>query len=338
MPDPILVTGGSGFLGKWCVKALLERGDEVHLTLRAGKSVEAIAADLKLDDEARGRLVGHEADLTEDAGWREAMAEVGRVLHIASPTVDDGGDQATLTTKCVAGVERVLGAAFAAGVSRVVMTSTSFTCAYPRNPTEASRRSEADWTDIDEPGLSPYVRARTVAEQRAFALAREHGMEDRLAAILPTGIIGPLLSRDMPPSVGFVAAMLKGRIPALPKVPLPLVDVRDLAELHLRAMDAPEAGGQRFVANAGELTLKELAQRLRPLADAGVKVSTRELPDWLVRLLARFDPSMRMLAPDLGVKRVYAAGKAASTLDWRPRDLDTTVTDTVASLRAFGRA
>ena len=330
----VLVTGGSGFLGGWCVAELLKRGHEVRTTVRDLGRESEVRAAVALQVDAGERLSVHAADLREDAGWAEAVAGCDHVLHVASPFPPvQPKDPDELIVPAREGTLRVLRAALDAGAQRVVVTSSVAAIAGAARP-GGGPLTEADWTDPDKPGLSPYVRSKTIAERAAWELVEERGARDRLATINPGAILGPVLSDDHSFSLQAVARLLEG-MPGIPRIGFSFVDVRDVADLHLRAMAAPAAGGERFIAAGPFFWASEVAAILRDgLGEAASKVPKRNLPDWLVRIAARFDPGIRSIVNQLGVRLEYSSEKSESRLGWSPRPAEEMILDTGRSLTA----
>ena len=278
------------------------------------------------------RLTVLAADLTADEGWAEAVEGCEYVLHVASPfPPKQPKDPDELIVPAREGTLRVLRASLDAGVKRVVVTSS---VAAIRLGDEAAARplNEEDWTDPDAPGLTPYVRSKTIAEQAAWELVRERGEEDRLAVVNPGAIIGPVLNDDLSYSLQAVQRLLGGT-PGTPRLGFSLVDVRDVADLEIRAMTAPEAGGERFIAATQFLWMAEIGQVLRErLGQAASKVPTRTIPDFLVRGMALFDPGIRSVVGGLGKRTELSSEKARNTLGWSPRPIEETIAETGESL------
>ncbi len=234
------------------------------------------------------------------------------------------------------GTLRVLRAALAAGAKRTVVTSSVAAIAGgARGP---GPLTEADWTDLDFPALSPYVRSKTIAEQAAWKLAEEEGAKERLATVNPGAILGPLLHRDPSFSLQTVQRLLKGT-PGLPRVGFSFVDVRDVADLQVKAMLGEQAGGERFIAVDEFLWLAEVAAILRrELGPDAKKVPTRKVPDLLVKVMGRFDPSVGSIVNQLGKKLTYSSEKARTELGWSPRPVADSVADTGRSMVELGLA
>jgi dihydroflavonol-4-reductase len=328
----VLVTGGSGFLGGWCVVELLRRGYTVKTTVRSlAREAEvraAVASVVDPDD----RLAVLAADLTRDDGWPEAVEGCDYVLHVASPVPPkQPKDPDELILPAREGTLRVLRAGLNAGVKRIVVTSS---IAAIRLSKDAAARplNEGDWTDPDSPGLTPYVRSKAIAELAAWDLVRERGEEDRLAVVNPGAIIGPVLNDDLSYSLQAVQRLLGGT-PGVPRLGFSLVDVRDVADLEIRAMTAPEAGGERFIAVTRFLWMAEIGEVLRErLGEEAAKVPTRTIPNLLVRAMALFDPGIRSVVGGLGKRTELSSEKARSELGWAPRPIESTIAETGETL------
>jgi dihydroflavonol-4-reductase len=336
MADPegtVLVTGGTGFLGGWCIAALLERGREVRTTVRDTAREEAVReAVAAAGADAGSRLTVLPADLSSDDGWADAVAGCRHVLHVASPFPPvQPKDPDELIVPARDGALRVVRAALDAGVERVVMTSSIAAARPARDSSESAPYTEADWTDGDDPARTPYVRSKTLAEQAAWKLVREAGAEDRLAAVNPGAIIGPALNDDHSFSLQSVQRLLDG-MPAVPRLGFTFVDVRDVADLHIRAL-APGAGGERFIATDRFLWMAEVAAVLRErLGDAAPKVPTRVAPDLLIRAMGLFDKSARSVIGDLGKRSWYSSEHARTKLGWTTRPVEDSIEDCARSL------
>lgn len=334
MTELVLVTGGSGYIGGWCVKELLRRGFRVRTTLRdpsrAARVTDAVQAPTD-------RLEFATADLTADDGWADAAKDATYVLHVASPLViaADGRPESVIDP-ARDGTLRVLRPAADAGVRRVVVTSAA-NAASPLSYTTDGVTDETLWTDPDALGLIPYRRAKTLAEKAAWDFAESSSTE--LATILPGAVFGPILSTDNIGSVAIIAGMLDGKIRRIPRIGLEVADVRDVVDIHLRAMESPAAAGQRFLATGEFLWMRELAEMLRAnLGDKAKMVPTRSIPDFVVRLAARRDPALAEVIPALGRRNRHSTAKARDLLGWQPRPVADTVLDCARSLLDHGVA
>jgi dihydroflavonol-4-reductase len=330
----VLVTGGTGFLGGWCVATLLQLGHEVRTTVRDLGREQAVRDAVAAAGVADGDgLTVHAADLTSDAGWQAAVSGCRYVLHVASPFPPvQPKDPDELIVPARDGALRVLGAALDAGVERVVMTSSIAAIRSDRESSPSAPYTETDWTDGADSSKTPYVRSKTIAEQAAWERVRDAGAQDRLATINPGAIIGPALNDDHSYSLQVIQRLVAGT-PAAPKLGFTFVDVRDVADLHIRAMTDPAAAGQRFIATDEFLWMPEVARILRErLGDAARKVPTRTAPNLLIRAMAVFDPSLRSVVGDLGDRSWFSSEKARSTLGWAPRPVGDSIEDCARSL------
>jgi nucleoside-diphosphate-sugar epimerase len=336
MAETVLVTGGSGFLAGWCMVELLEQGYEVRTTVRDLGREQEVRDAVSAGGQPGEKLSVLSADLTRDDGWSEAVAGCDYVLHVASPFPPaQPKDPDELIVPAREGTLRVLGAALSAGVKRTVVTSS--VAAIAGGARTPGPLTEEDWTDLDFPTLSPYVRSKTIAERAAWELAREQGAEERLATVNPGAILGPLLGPDASYSLEAIQRLLKG-IPGTPKVGFSFVDARDVASLQIKAMAAPEAGGQRFIAVTEFLWMAEVAAVLRrELGADAAKVPTRGVPNLLVRAMALFDPGIRSITNQLGKKLTYSSEKARAQLGWSPRPVEQTIAETGRSMVAASR-
>ena len=332
--ETALVTGGSGFLGGWCVASLLERGHTVRTTVRDLAREQAVRdAARSAGVDADGRLSVVQADLTSDSGWPEAVSGCRYVLHVASPFPPvQPKDPNELILPARDGARRVLKAALDAGVERVVMTSSVAAVRSSRTSAEGAPYTEADWTDGDDESRTPYVRSKTLAEQAAWQCVRSGGAEGRLATINPGAIIGPALNDDHSYSLQAIQRLLSG-MPAAPRIGFTFVDVRDVADLHIRALTDPAAGGERFIATDQFLWMSEVAHVLRErLGAAARKVPTRVAPDFLIRAMALFDGGVRSVVSDLGKRNWFSSDKARTKLGWQTRPVEDSIEDCARSL------
>jgi dihydroflavonol-4-reductase len=335
----VLVTGGSGFVGSHIVLQLLNAGHNVRTTVRSAKKEESIREMLRTAGDPGRRLTVFSADLTGESGWPEAVAGCDCVIHVASPLSDSARQtEAEVIASARDGSLRVLRAAREAGVRRVVMTS-SCGAVYYGYPPRAEPFDETNWSNPDRGDMSAYVKSKLMAERAAWDFVRAEGGGLELAVINPAGIFGPVLTPDASSSTQMVKRLLAG-MPGCPRIHFAIVDVRDVADLHIRAMSHPGANGERFVAvaeNGSAMSMLEMADVLRArLGDAATKAPTRELPDWVVRAGAIFDPAMRQLLPMLGKVRNATSAKAQRVLGWKPRPREDALVATAESLLKFG--
>jgi nucleoside-diphosphate-sugar epimerase len=334
----VLVTGGSGFLGSHTIVRLLAAGHRVRTTVRSLEREPIVRAMLaEAGAEPGDRLSFFAADLERDAGWADAVAGCGCVLHVASPfPVGAPKHEDEIIVPARDGALRVLRAARDARVKRVVLTS-SFAAVGYGHPPRAAPFDETSWTD-PRAGVSAYVKSKTVAERAAWDFVAAEGRGLELSVINPVGIFGPVLGPDYASSIVLLQRLLDGALPACPRLWFGVVDVRDVADLHLRAMTHPAANGERFLAVAGDfLRVVEIARILkRRLGPAARRVPARELPDFAVRIAALFSPGVRQVLPELGKVKNATSAKARRLLGWAPRSSEEALVATAESLRRFG--
>jgi len=330
--ETVLVTGGSGYLGGWCLVELLRRGYRVRTTVRDISREAEVRARLEPDVDAGDNLTVLAADLLADEGWGQAVQGCDYVLHVASPfPPQQPKDPDELIVPAREGTLRVLKAALDAGVGRIVVTSSVAAVGGSTSHSDVSL-TEADWTDPDNPKLTPYTRSKTIAERAAWNLVEERGAVEKLSVVNPGAILGPVLSDDRSYSLELIERLLKG-MPGAPRIGFSIVDVRDVADLHIRAMTTPEAGGERFIAVARFQWLSEVSAVLRDrLGPDAAKVPKRNVPDLVVRGMGIFDSGVRSIAGQLGRKVEMSSAKAEDQLGWSPRPVEDTVADCGRSL------
>ena len=331
----VLVTGGSGFLGGWCVVEALRSGYRVRTTVRNLAREGEVRASVGSQIDPGERLSVHAADLTSDAGWPEAIGGCDYVLHVASPfppAQPKNPDELIVPARD--GTLRVLRESLAAGVKRIVVTSSVAAVRNGARDDGARELTEADWSDPDNTDLTPYTRSKTIAELAAWEFMREQGAEERLVTVQPGAIIGPVLGADRSYSLQAVERMVTGQMPGVPRLGFSFIDVRDVARLEVDALTAPEAGGQRLIAAGTFLWLSEVGAILRDQLgpDAAAKVPTRRVPNVVVRTLSLFDPGIRSVVGELGKKTTYSLENAKRRVGWQPRPVEESVVDCARSL------
>ncbi len=331
----VLVTGGSGFVGAHCILQLLTAGYRVRTTVRDLTRETVVRAMLKTGGaEPDGALTFASADLMSDAWWADAAAGCNFVLHVASPLpayVPKHEDELIVPAR--EGTLRVLRAARDAGVKRVVMTSSFAAIGYGKAPLDRPFNEE-DWTDPTAKGLTAYTKSKTLAERAAWEFMTREGGALELATVNPVVVFGPVLGSDYSTSIQVVQRLLDGSMPGCPRLMFGVVDVRDVADLHLRAMTDKAAKGERFLATGdGFMSMREIALALKArMGNVAKGVSTRELPDWLLRGAAIFSPVIRQIVPELGKVKNASNEKARRVLGWTPRSNEEAVIATGESL------
>jgi nucleoside-diphosphate-sugar epimerase len=318
--SPVLVTGGSGYFATQLIAALLRSGSPVRTTVRTKAHEGSLRAAVQRGDADDTGLEIVTADLMADDGWAAAVSGCEEIHHVASPIPSvQPKDPNELIVPAREGALRVLRAARDAGARRIVLTSSFAAIGYTPKP--GAEYTEADWTDPDTPGLAPYPRSKAIAERAAWDFMAREGGDTQLVVVNPTFILGPTLTTEIRSSTQLIKAMLDGTMTVAPRARFGIADVRDVADLHLRAMATPEAAGKRFLALADGPTTSflEVAQTLRRrLGQLAANVPTEEAP-----------------GPDLP-RPIIHNDRARNELGWRPRAVETTIVETAESLRDLG--
>lgn len=332
----VLVTGASGFIAKFCIAELLRQGYEVRGTLRSldrGDSVRKIIARAGVDASSVSFVA---ADLLRDEGWSEAMEGCEHVLHVASPfPLQNPRDWQEVIRPAREGALRALKAASAAGVKRVVLTSSVVAITLPWPEARLGHVfTEEDWSNPDRPDITAYVASKTIAERAAWEFVKDNPDALELAVVNPAFVLGPALDPDLSTSQEVIRLMGQGAYPAAPKVGFPVSDVRDVAMTHVLAMINPAAAGQRFLSANGHMRLIEVGQRIAEIfPDLDSKVPRFELPDFVVRGLALVDGRLKAVLADLGHPRHISNAKAREVLGQSFRSAEEAVTAAAESLR-----
>jgi len=334
MAGKVLVTGGSGYIAGFIIRQLVAEGWTVHTTIRDLAREGNVRKLLAVDD---ARLRFFAADLTADAGWAAATAGCSHVAHVASPVplraVEDPDE---LIVPARDGALRALRAAKSAGVRRFVMTSSVAAIAYGRGR-GVHNFSEADWTPPGYPGAQPYVLSKTIAERAARDWVAAEGGGIEYCSINPSVVLGPVWSRDYSPSVAIVKRLLEGSVRGCPDIGFGIVDVRDVADLHVRALKSAGMAGERFLASGPFMKIAAIAQVLRSrLGPEAHRVPTRRVPDFVVRIAALFDPMLKLAANELGSVRNMDASHAKAVLGWATRPAEESIVDAARSLIDLG--
>ena len=305
MTDRVLLTGISGFLGGHVALQLLNSGYTVRGSVRNLSRANKVRETLHRHGADVSRLEFVALDLMQNAGWQEAMEDVRFLQHTASPfLIQIPEDKMELIRPAVEGTERALNAANKAGVERIVLTSSMAAIAYGHDKSRDTPFTAEDWTNLDGRAINFYQESKTLAEKRAWEIMDAAGRREALAVINPSAIFGPLLDDDPGTSAIIVQRLLDGSVPAAPRIPMTIIDVRDIAAAHLAAMTAPDAGGKRFPMGERTVFFLEAAKILRERYPER-RIPRLGMPDWAVRLYALFDRDMRDNMGELGyIKRL----------------------------------
>jgi dihydroflavonol-4-reductase len=305
MADLVLLTGISGFLGGHVGLALLKAGYRVRGSVRDLSKTEKVRTALAKAGADMNQLEFVQLDLNDDAGWDKAMEGVRYLQHTASPFVTNlPKDKMELIRPAVDGTRRALTAALKASVERFVVTSSMAATSYGHPKDRTKPFTGADWTDVKGRGVNAYTESKTLAEKEAWTIVDTAGRHDDLATINPNAILGPLLDDDPGTSAALIGRLMDGSVPAAARIYFPVIDVRDVAEAHVKAMTSPLARGRRYAMGEKTLSLLEFAQIVASgLPEFARKAPKREVPDWMVKLFAFVDKDIRGNVGELGVVR-----------------------------------
>ena len=330
MAGTALVTGGSGYIAGFLIRQLIANGWTVHATVRSLKRETEVRSWLDVDND---RLKFFAADLEHEAGWAEAISGCAHVAHIASPFplgVPKHADELVIPAR--EGALRALRFARAAGIKRFVLTSSMAAVAYGHGKGR-DIYNEADWTNLDNPDVMPYPRSKTVAERAARDWIAAEGGDIEFASVNPAAVFGPLLSDDLSTSIELVKQLLEGKVPMCPDIGFGIVDVRDVADLHYRALTAEGIKDERYVCSGPFLKMIDVATILRAhLGEQARKVPTRKMPDWLFKLFALVRPELKQLVAELSNVRGGDSRHAMTTLGWTMRPPEEALLATANSL------
>lgn len=337
----VLVTGGTGFLGMHCLLQLLNKGFKVRTSIRSLKKENEVITLLKNSGvvEQIENLSFVEADLSKDDHWDKATENCDYILHVASPVpLNMPKNENEVISPAVEGTLRVLKAAKNAGVKRVVLTSSFAAVGYSHKDAN-TLITEEDWTDPNDKNLSAYIKSKTLAEMAAWDFVKSNGDGLELTTICPGLILGPVLGSSLPSSVRAIKQLLDGTIKATPKISFSIIDVRDVADLHIRAMESLEANGQRFLASTDvPLEFHDVAMMIKhKFGEDARHVTTKTLPNWVVRIAALFKPKAKDIVPQLNRVKNSNNEKAKTLLGWSTRSSKEAILASVESILNLGK-
>lgn len=331
----VLVTGATGYIAKHLVLQLLNAGHSVVGSARSlsreGELRDAMAAHLE-DASALDRLSVVALDLNSDDGWDAAMQGIDVVMHTASPfPLGQPKNEDDLIRPAVDGALRAAKAANRAGIGRIIMTSSSAAVLSTDLPPGKTVHDEEDWTDLTHPGATAYVKSKTMAERAVWDWQASHAPDMDITMINPVFVLGPPLDRNFGSSVDVIERMLKGKDPMVPDIGFPCVDVRDIALMHIRAMERPESIGQRIIGSEDTYPMADMGKLLKQ-DHPDRRVATRVAPNLLMRGLALFDPTIRSIVPLLGKREMISSQKAKDVLGMEFRNAGQSIRETGAYL------
>ena len=335
--ERVLVTGGSGFIALHCIDMLLDKGYIVRTTIRSQSRKDEIYKAMSKYSDLDNILEFHICDLLKDDGWNDAVSECNFVLHVASPFIlEVPNDENVLIKPAVDGTLRVLNACKKNNVSKVVLTSSVAAIAYGHNQEKIF--DESDWSNISEnSGITPYAKSKTLAEKAAWEFV-ENLSEDQqfdFTVINPVGVFGPMLTSDIGTSNSLVSKLINGELPACPATHMGYVDVRDVAKAHIFSMLNESTNDKRIIVSESEMFFVDVG---RILNDAGFKKSpTKQMPNWLVKILAVFVRELSGVTKSLGKRVDTDKSRAKSLFDWDYISAKDSIIDTANQLSAMSK-
>jgi dihydroflavonol-4-reductase len=328
----VLVTGASGYIAMHCIVQLLEAGYRVRGTLRSlNKEARLRKIFAEQVENADDRLEFVTANLMADDGWTAAAQDCTYVMHIASPITDPDlkGDEAYVRP-AVDGTRRVMQAAVDAGVKRVILTSSVAAVQSLATYQEGRPWTEEHWADPEH--ADPYSKSKTLAERTAWDIAAQYPSLE-LTTINPVYVVGPVFDKDFSGSLRVITAFLNREFPGAPRMGFSIVDVRDVASAHVKAMTHPDAPGKRFICTSGFLWAKDIARIINDnFAAEGYRAATLHLPDFVIRFVGLFDSTIRATSVWLGMRTEFSNAQLRTTLDWHPIPAEQSVIESARSL------
>ena len=333
--ETVLVTGGTGFIGLHCLQQLLDKGYKVRTTIRSESRKQEVLEAMKKYSSNCENLEFYIADLLKDDGWKEAVEGSKYVLHVASPFfLGEPENEDVFIKPAVEGTLRVLKACADADVQKVVLTS-SFAAVGYGHPREKEVYTEEDWSSVDGE-ISAYAKSKTLAEKAAWEFVEnlEESKKFDLTVINPVAVTGPMLTSDIGSSNDFLLKLISGSMPACPKIHMGYIDVRDVAKAHIFSMTEEKTNGERIIVSENEMFFAEVGKTLN---EAGFKKSpTKELPNFLVKIMSFFVGELKTLLSALDRKGDIDKTKAERFFNWEYISTEQSVTETAQQLQEMG--
>jgi dihydroflavonol-4-reductase len=333
MSQTVLLTGISGFIGLYCAKELLNAGFKVKGTVRNSVKQQQVIEAMKSNDISTINLQFFELDLTSDNGWDKAMKGCDFVMHVASPfRIANPKDENEMLLPAVEGTKRVLKAANKASVKKVIMTSSIVSM---MSSIRRGQFGPEDWTDINYPNLNTYIKSKTLAEKAAWTFIDQHKASSKmeLVVIAPGGVFGPPLGNDISgETLTILSKMMNGKIPMVPDTAFPMVDVRDVAKLHVQAILTRGTAGKRFIAAGTEpIGFADVAEILLKQGYKGP--STKKAPSWLLKFMSIFDREAKGMLGILGMHLTADNSNTKKIFNWVPIPFAKSVIETANAIK-----
>ena len=333
MSKKVFVTGVSGYIGLHCVKTLLEKGYNVTGSVRTAEKEDEVISTLQSASVSIENLSFARLDLNSDDGWDAALTDYDFVMHLASPfTIENPKNDSDMLAPAIDGTLRVLKSAKKNGVKRVVLTSSTVAIMGGR---KTGVITPEDWTDLNSKNLNTYFKSKTLAEQAAwnFIENQSGGHKLELVSINPGGVFGPPLGTNVSgASMSMMVKILEGKTPMVPNMSFPMVDVRDVAYLHVAALTEPKAANQRFIAT--EKVGRSFQWVCQFLLENGYKgPSTRLAPNFMLKLLSIFDREAKGMLTMLDMELSADNSKTMEVFNWKPIPFEKTLLETAEAVK-----
>ena len=336
MNKKVLLTGISGYIGNHCAVELLKNGYSVRGSVRSFSKKEKVIEAITKEIDPKDNLEFCELDLLEDKGWDKAMEGCEFVLHVASPFINiEPKDENEYIRPAVDGTMRALKAAKKAGVKRVVLTSSMVSMLEDAN--KSINIDYDSWTNVKAKNVSAYAKSKTLAERSAWDFVKNQNKENpmELSVVNPGPVFGPSLSGNLEgASMGMFKNMILGKVPMVPKSSINMSDVRDVAKIHVLALENKNANGKRFIVTTEKpYAFQDLAQILK--SNGYDKVSTKLAPNFLLKFIGNFDREARSMRAFIGKTYNGDVSSTMKTFNWKPINFENTVLDSAKSIEGL---
>jgi len=333
----VLITGASGYIGKHITLQLLNQGYKVRASVRSlSKSAEvknAVTPHLLDSSDLDSRLTYVELDLEKDSGWDAALRGIDVLMHTASPfPIASPKDENELIRPAVDGTLRALKAAKSTGVNRVILTSSNAAVYGCDLPAGKSEYDETMWTDVNHPiGRVAYTKSKTLAEKAAWDFVSSQAPQIELTTINPVLVLGAPLDNNFGSSISVVERIMKGKDPMLPDLKFSIVDVRDVAQMHVQSIKSDVTKGERILAASETISFVGIAKYLKSIYPKS-KIRTGQAPSALIKFLSLFDGEIKAVLPLLGKPMITSNKKAQKLLGIKFIPVEVTLKESAAYL------
>ena len=333
MSKKVLLTGISGYIGNHCAVELLKNGYTVRGSVRNLSKTEAVINAISKEIDPKENLEFCELDLLKDEGWDDAMKGCEYVLHVASPFINiEPKDENVYIKPAVEGTERALKAAKKAGVKRIVITSSVVSML--ENADKSIDINSDSWTNVNAKNVSAYAKSKTLAEKSAWEYIKNQDQDKpmELVVVNPGPVFGPTLSGNLDgASMSMFKQMITGKMPMIPQGAINMSDVRDVAKIHVLALENAKASGKRFIVTSeNPYKFQEIAEILK--SNGYNKVSTKLAPNFLLNFMSNFSREAKSMRAFIGKTYNGDVSLTMEIFNWKPISFDKTVLETAKSI------